>query len=115
MTNLEMDEVCMTRHGAQRTKDRLGISKKIADKNAEKALRYGVTHSEVSGKLCCYLDGIYLLNRRPNNMRVYNRMVYLFRGSTLITVLPLPHRYYADADKLQKRKSEIGDGNADVG
>lgn len=104
----------MTHHGAQRTKDRLGISKKLADKNAEKALRHGVTHAETSGKLCHYLDGIYLVNRRPNNMRVYNHMVYLFRGNTLITVLPLPRRYCAYADKLQRRKNETGDMNADI-
>lgn len=101
-----MAEVVVTDHGRKRVKNRLGLSKKIAEKNAEKALQFGITHSETGGKLHRHLDGIYLLNYKPNNMRVYNHSIYLFRGNTLITVLPLPNRFCTYADKLQKRKLE---------
>lgn len=101
-----MAEVVVTNHGRKRIKDRLGLSKKIAEKNAEKALQFGIAHAETGGKLHRHLDGIFLLNYRPNNMRVYNRSIYLFRGNTLITVLPLPNRFHAYADKLQKKKLE---------
>lgn len=41
-----MPDVVMTNHSVKRTKERIGLSKKIADKNAQRALEYGVTHSE---------------------------------------------------------------------
>lgn len=102
-----MSEAVITRHGAKRIRERIGLGKGSIQKNVEKALSDGVTHAETKGSLHRYLDGIYLLNECPNNMRVYNRMVYLFRGSILITVLPLPQKYRVCADKLQKNKSNV--------
>ena len=97
-----MDAVA-TKHAAKRTKERVGLSKKLADKNAQKALECGIKHSEVKGSLSRYLDGIYLSNRRPNNMRIYQHNVYLFRDATLITILPLPPKYRRLADQLQSK------------
>lgn len=97
----------VTNHGKKRIKDRLGLSKGLAEKNATKALQFGLTHADTKGKLHRHLDGIYLLNCRPNNMRVYNHSIYLFRGNILITVLPLPNKFCAYADKLQKKKSDL--------
>lgn len=102
-----MPDVVMTNHSVKRTKERIGLSKKIADKNAQRALEYGVTHSEAKGVLCRYLDKLYLSNGNANNVRVYHRYVYLFRGNTLLTIIPLPNKFYALADKLQKQKGEI--------
>lgn len=95
-----------TKHSAQRTKDRLGISKKLSDKNAQKALDFGVTHAETTGSLNRYLTSLYFARENANNMRVYHRNVYLFHASTLITIIPLPKKYYDIADKLQKRKEQ---------
>ena len=78
-----MPDVVMTNHSVKRTKERIGLSKKIADKNAQRALEYGITHSEAKGGLCRYLDKLYLSNGNANNVRVYHRYVYLFRGNTL--------------------------------
>lgn len=101
-----MPDVVMTNHSVKRTKERIGLSKKIADKNAQRALEYGVTHSEAKGGLCRYLDKLYLSNGNANNVRIYHRYVYLFRGNTLLTIIPLPNKFYALADKLQKQKGE---------
>lgn len=57
-----MPDVVMTNHSVKRTKERIGLSKKIADKNAQRALEYGITHSEAKGGLCRYLDKLYLSN-----------------------------------------------------
>lgn len=95
-----------TKHSAQRTKDRLGISKKLSDKNAQKALDFGVTHSETVGSLNRYLTSLYFARESANNMRVYHRNVYIFCGNRLITIIPLPKKYYDVADKLQKRKEQ---------
>lgn len=101
-----MNNVIMTNHSIQRTKDRVGLSKKIADKNAQKALEFGITHAECKAGLKRYLDGLYLSNGNANNMRIYHRYVYLFRDNRLITILPLPHKFYDLADKLQAQKAK---------
>jgi len=100
-------EAYVTKHGTKRIRQRLGLNKKSVEKQAQKALNYGVSHKEATGKLCQYMNGVFLLNYRPTNMRAYNRMLYLFREDKLITVLHLPNRYWAQADKLQQRKSEV--------
>lgn len=100
------DNVTVTRHAEKRIRQRLGINKSATERTAEKALERGVTHAEAKGKLHRHLDGIFLLTYKPTNLRVYNHSVYLFNGTTLITVLPLPNRFWAYADKLQKRKGE---------
>lgn len=105
----ENTDINVTKHATKRLRQRLGINKKSADKNAERALKYGITHSEAKGRLCKYMDGIFLTNCRPNNMRVYNHSIYLFRGNTLITVIALPRSLWVVADKQQNQKE-----NSDV-
>lgn len=104
---MENNTVNVTKHAGKRIRQRLGINKKATARNAEKAFAQGITHAEVKGKLRKYLDGIFLVNFNPTNMRVYNREVYLFRDTTLITVLPLPNYLWAQADKIQKQKSTV--------
>lgn len=102
--------VVVTKHAEKRIRQRLGVNKKSTEKAAEKALQFGVTHAEAKGKLSRHLDGIFLLNHKPTNMRVYNHSVYLFRDTKLITVLPLPNRLWTYADKLQRQKKENIEG-----
>ena len=101
-----MNDINISRHGARRMRKRLGIKKKSVDRMAEKALTYGVTHAEAKGSLSRYMDGLYLSHGTANNMRVYNRRVYLFRGMSLITVINLPNKYIEIADKLQRQKAD---------
>jgi len=101
--------VDLTRHAEKRIRQRLGINKKATGRNAEKALQHGVTHAEATGRLCKYLDGIFLHNCRPTNMRVYNHSTYLFRDTKLITVLPLPRNLWKLADKLQRQSKGMAE------
>ena len=96
--------VQMTRHSVKRGRERIGIPKASCERNAQKALDLGVTHGETRGGLNRYLTSIYFNNERVNNIRVYNRFVYLFSGSKLVTVMALPKKYHDAADKLQKKK-----------
>lgn len=107
---MEDKAVDLTRHAEKRIRQRLGISKKATERNAEKALLHGVTHAEATGHLCKYLDGIFLRDYKPTNMRVYNHSTYLFRDTKLITVLPLPRNLWMLADKLQRRAMEMTSG-----
>lgn len=99
-------EAKVTLHGQQRIKDRVGVSKKIADKIAQKALEKGIKHNEVAGSLKRYLDGLYLLHKNANNIRIYNRKVYLFHNETLITVLNLPSDFFKTIDKIKRKRKE---------
>lgn len=99
-------EVKITKHSVKRTKERVGLSKKLADKNAQKALDFGIKHSEAKGSLRKFMDALYLKYKNSNNTRVYNRKVYLFNNEVLITIINLPNKFSATADKIQKRKIE---------
>lgn len=97
-----MTNAIVTNHAKQRTKERLGVRKKTADKIATKALNQGITHSMVKGNLKSYLDKLYLKERTANNLRIYNRKVYLFKDTVLVTVLNLPQNLVKTADKINK-------------
>lgn len=99
----EESDVILTKHSIQRTKDRIGISKKLTGKNAQKAMEYGLTHAQTKGGLKRYIDKLYLTYRTGNNIRVYHRYIYIFKDNTLITIIDLPRKFHALADKLQER------------
>lgn len=98
-----IEEVVTTYHAQQRTKDRLGLSKNLADKKAKQALEFGVKHSDTTGSLNKYFTSLYFKNKAANNIRVYHQKVYIFEENILITILNLPHNLCAVADKVQKR------------
>lgn len=94
----------VTDHAARRTKERLGISKRISEKNADKALQMGIRHSDTSGSLHRYITALYWKHQTANNVRIYCENVYIFHNDTLITVFPLPQKYRKTADKLRREK-----------
>ena len=105
------NNIVMTRHGTARVKDRVGGKKSKAQDNASRAFAYGLTHAETKASLKRYLDKLYLSHGTANNLRVYHHNVYVFRGTTLITVLPLPHNLCKTADKLQQGKIMISENS----
>lgn len=98
----------ITKHGAKRTKDRLGLSKNVATKNADKAFELGLKHGECKGDLKRYIDKLYFRHGSGCDYRIYNRHVYCFKGPShnLVTVMDVPQKLCALADKLQDKKSE---------
>lgn len=93
----------VTDHAKQRTKERLGLSKRLAEKNAEKALREGIRHKDTTGGLHRYVESLYWRHKTANNIRIYCNYVYIFSYSLLITVFALPQKYRKTAEKLRKR------------
>ncbi|MDD3029787.1 MAG: hypothetical protein PHS57_05865 [Alphaproteobacteria bacterium] len=63
----------------------------------------GITHTQTSGSLKRYLDGLYLRERKANNIRIYGDKVFLFAGETLITVLRLPQKYKKTCDRIREK------------
>lgn len=97
-----------SKHAKTKTKERLGLSKNIADKNADKAFEHGLRHGDCKGGLKRYIDGLYLRYKRGSDYRIYNHHVYLFDVHTnkLITVIDLPQSLCKLADKLQAKRKE---------
>lgn len=91
-------------HAAKRMKERCGSNKASVQKTAQTALERGITHAETAGSLKRYLDHLYLLHRKANNMRIWGDKVFIFRGESLITVLNLPQKYMGTCVKIQERK-----------
>ena len=96
----------VTNHAAQRTKERVGIPKRISEKNANKALQLGIRHNETSGSLHKYITALYLKQRTANNVRIYCGNVYIFHDEILITILTLPQKYRKAADRISRKKKE---------
>lgn len=98
------EELRVSRHGYKRARERLGIPKDAVKRNAEKALKYGVERHEASGPFRRYLDALYYEYGTADNLRVFNRHVYILCGEVLVTVLKVPYKYVDVADASQRRK-----------
>ncbi len=96
--------VNVTRHAEKRAKSRIGLNKKSAYKNAEKAFKYGIRHSETSGRLNRYISSLFFNNTNANNIRIYGEFVYIFCGETLVTVMDLPQMYKGTVKKIVSKK-----------
>lgn len=96
----------VTKHGAKRMKERLGLQKKAINRHADIALEKGLTHAMCKGNLKRYIDGLYLKHKTGFNYRIYNHSVYMFTFDThkLITTIPLPQSLHKLADTIQKQK-----------
>ena len=97
-------KVIMTAHARLRMRERAGANKKTARRWAETAIRKGVRHRETNGALRDYISMLYLKHWKGDNIRIWQGMVYIFRGRTLLTVFVLPEMFRQEAEKIQKRK-----------
>lgn len=106
------NNINVSKHSKQRCKERLGISKKHTNKIAEKALKNGIHHTDATGSLKRYFGYLYEShNKIANNIIIYNRNVYIFRNTELITIMHLPNQYLEISDKTQKRVNERRNNN----
>lgn len=85
-----MPEIHLTDNAIDRLKQRVGVKRRSAREMAQRAYDSGVTHKGAKGRLKRWFDHLWREHRSANNLRVYGKHVYLFSGSTLITVLHLP-------------------------
>lgn len=97
----------ITHHARKRLKQRMGVHKGDANKNARRALREGLSQSDVcrSPNLSRLMSGLFFHNRMATNIRLHNGMVFVFAGETLFTVFPIPEKFRAEAAALQAKRS----------
>lgn len=97
----------ITTHGSKRSKERCGLGKSATPRMAERALDQGLRHSEVAGSLRRFLDALYLSHGNATNMRIWNKKVYLFAQSVLITIIDVPARYHKTIDKINEAREQM--------
>lgn len=88
----------VTTHGKNRMKERCGIPKRAAERNAQLAFDKGLTYDRTHGKLREYID-----NRRGStnitDIRVWNGNMFVFYGEALLTVYPIPKKIFGKEHK----------------
>lgn len=96
----------ISRHGEKRLKERAGLSRKSVERMVPKALVDGVPSYDCIGGLRRYLDSKRMRDdfRLHHKIIVYNYFVFIFDGTTLVTVMHLPHRFRGAYDGLKKKK-----------
>jgi len=99
-----LEESHVTHHAEKRVRERVGVNKKTVQKVSNRALKEGLAHCELTGKLKKFISELYLRNSTANNIKIYGEKVYIFRRNILITVVPLPHHLKKLANKLAKKE-----------
>lgn len=94
----------VTIHAGKRIRERIGVNKKSIQTVSDRALRKGLSHEELTGKLKRYIDKLYFRSQTANNIKVYAEKVYIFKENTLITVVSLPTGLKRIANKLSQIK-----------
>ncbi|MCM1236140.1 MAG: hypothetical protein NC489_39150 [Ruminococcus flavefaciens] len=110
--------VQITKHGADRLRGRIGLSKKALQRAADTAFEKGVRHSETSGNLNKWVTGLFFSNPMANNIRLYNDKAWIFAGKTLVTVIQVPaslKKSLKDAIDRKKAKGHPEDALCSAG
>lgn len=89
----------VTRHATARIRERLGVPKKAALKIAERSYESGIPKEEITGSLRGWLDQFH----DADDIRILSHCAFIFCNATLITVITLPYKYHATADKIARR------------
>jgi len=96
----------VTNHAIKRIRQRLGLNKTAACREATRALD-GLAPRQCTGKLRKYLDHLAYTHRC--RYRVTPNAVYVFTTSdVLVTVWALPNEYKKTTLALWKKHKEIG-------
>lgn len=98
----------VTTHAQKRTKERVGLPKSAAKRNADRAFSDGIRRGETSGSLRRYLDMLYFRKETANQLRVYCGNVYIFCHGKLVTVIPLPAKYRATEKRIREGRANNG-------
>ena len=81
----------VTTHAKKRVQSRVKVNAGMVSKIVQRAFKRGLKHNQTCGELRSFCDGLFLSQRNANNMRIYNKIVYLFRGTKLLTAIKLPN------------------------
>lgn len=92
----------ISRHAAERLKERCGLNKKACERMVQKAFDEGIKHSQTKGRLNKWVTGLYFKNETANNIRLYGDKAYIFCEETLVTVIQIPAGLMKDLKEMIK-------------
>ena len=98
-----------TKHSEKRVRGRMGINKKSINKLMGDAMKRGVAHGMAKGRLHKYFTYLYFKNKTASNIRMYANYVWIFGGTTLFTVFPVPKEHAKSVIKILARNKEATD------
>mgnify|MGYP003571335509 CR=1 FL=1 len=111
MINLDV-HLEISDHARKRIKERCGVrNRKAISRLVRKAFEEGLTHRDVTGKLCKYVDSLYLKYHRGNQIRLFGDKAYIFDNEILITVLPIPHNLLNLVEIAKRKKQDTTSSN----
>ncbi len=96
----------VTRHGEQRIRERIGVSKKGAERQSELALERGISHGEMKGRLHKWVTSVAMNEAQTRGKyHIYNNKLFIYKSNALITVIPVPSNLHkAVAEQTKKKK-----------
>lgn len=107
MKKKKISNPIITNHAEDRIIERCGIKKKSVDRMVQIVLEKGYSHNQLKGRLRKWVDGIYLKDRKLNNIKLYGDKAYLFTDNKLITALQIPNDLTKDFKKMVKEKPNV--------
>ncbi len=96
----------ITDHASRRSKERVGIKSKPLLKMARQAFDNGLTLEDTAGRLKKFLQNLMLPNDNRvsvNNIKIYNELIWLFKGEILITIIHLPVEFKRTVKKCKNQ------------
>lgn len=97
----------VTRHGEKRIRERIGVSKKGAERQAEMALERGLSHGQMKGSLHKWVTSVAMKEYRRGQYYIYNNKLFIYKSSLLITVIPVPSNLHKSVAEQNKKKKVI--------
>lgn len=109
----------ITNHARTRMKSRAGMTGKMSQKMARRALERGIRYEDTVGTLREYCKTLRVKkNGRRTDVRIHAGYVFIFDRIALLTMYPIPQEYRAEAEALQaklrlERNGGVVDGTVD--
>lgn len=82
-------EMTMTNHGAQRTKERVGVKGEKTAEYIQRVFWKGKAPNDFDKRTKAFLENT-LIKSRGNNVRVFGNDIFIFADDVLITTFPMP-------------------------
>ena len=102
--------VIASKHSKKRKKERLGINKSSADRQAQLAFERGLKHGDMTGSLHSWVSHIAYRSRHNGASKfiLYNKRLFVFTPDYELvkTILYLPPHLKKSADAQMKKHKE---------
>jgi len=106
-----MCKIFMTDHSNERMKERMGLNKKAAAREAAKAHEHGLTVDDLDGPLARHIEASDCHSDDDCRSKIYHNWVYVFSEcperdeAVLVTVYELKRKYHSRATTVERRKN----------